>query len=409
MKVAIVVAGTRGDVHPMLALGGALMGGGHTVRLFAPPDFADDAAAAGTAFVPLGENVHAYLDGIAGALHGNGVALVREMRRWGERSLAHEFATLPNGTTDVDYVIAAGTVLFAASAAELHGVPFRYVAYVPALLPSGTHTPAVFPFQVRARWANRLLWRGAAAVMNGMALRTLNGYRARLGLAPVSDLVTHVLSKRPLVAVDRALAPMPDDCPLAHDQIRCLHPFEDEPLPDDLERFLDAGPPPVYLGFGSMTDPDPMRTTADLLATIGRLGCRALISRGWAGLGDGPLPDGVMAIDPVSHASLFPRLRAVVHHGGAGTTHTASRAGVPQIVVPHVLDQFYFARCVQTLGVAPPAIPRAKLSVARLAATLRDTLENENLSARAADLARRLADLGPVRPDAGTVLEDVRG
>jgi UDP:flavonoid glycosyltransferase YjiC (YdhE family) len=116
-----------------------------------------------------------------------------------------------------------------------------------------------------------------------------------------------------------------------------------------------------------------------------------------------------MAIDPVSHASLFPRLAAVVHHGGAGTTHTASRAGVPQIIVPHVLDQFYFARCVQSLGVAPPPIARAKLSVARLAATLRDTLESQGLSERAADLARQLADLGPVSPDASKVLDEGAG
>jgi vancomycin aglycone glucosyltransferase len=267
----------------------------------------------------------------------------------------------------------------------------------------------MFPFQVRARWANRLLWRGATAAMNAMTGRTVNAYRERLGLAPVADMATHVLSRRPLVAVDYPLAPMPADCPVAHDQIRCLHPFDHEPLPDELERFLDAGAAPVYLGFGSMTDPNPARTTGQVLEAITRLGCRAIISRGWAGLGDGDLPGGVMAVDPVSHASLFPRCSAVVHHGGAGTTHTASRAGVPQIVVPHVLDQFYFARRVQALGVAPPPIPRAKLNVARLAATVRDTLERQNLSARAADLARQLADLGPVSPSASAVLDDVRG
>jgi UDP:flavonoid glycosyltransferase YjiC (YdhE family) len=404
MKVAIVVEGTRGDVYPMLALGSALMAGGHAVRLCAPPDFESVVVATGAEFVPLGENVRAYLDDMAGALHGGGVAFMREMKRWADLSLAHQFTTLPNATADVDYVIAAGTILLAASVAELHRVPYRYVAYVPAILPSDAHTPAVFPFQVRARWANRLLWRGAAAIVNAMTLGTVNAYRDRLGLAPVNEIVKHALSKRPLVAVDRPLAPMPEDCPVANDQIRCLHPFEGEPLPDDLERFLDAGPPPIYFGFGSMTDPDPARTTERLLDAVTRLGCRAVISRGWAGLGDGPLPDGVMAIDPVSHASLFPRLGAVVHHGGAGTTHTASRAGVPQIVVPHVLDQFYFARRVQALGVAPPPIPRAKLGVARLVATVRDTLENQNLSARAADLARQLADLGPVSPQASAVL-----
>jgi UDP:flavonoid glycosyltransferase YjiC (YdhE family) len=405
MRVALVVEGTRGDVYPMLALGVSLTHAGHRVRVIAPPDFEEAARASGIEFVALGENIRAYLTEEAGALHGRGITLLRSIKRWGDRSIATQFRVLPDATSDADYVISAGTILGAASAAELHGIPFRFVAYTPAILPSDEHGPALFPIQVRARWANRLLWRGATSLMNALALRRVNTHRRELGLPDLQDLFTHLLSTNPIVAVDRHLAPMPSDCPFAHDQIRCLHPFENEALPDELEHFLADGPPPVYLGFGSMTDPRPAQTTRRLLEAIGTLGCRALLSRGWAGLGDGPLPPGVMAIDPVPHASLFRRLAAVVHHGGAGTTHTASRAGVPQIIVPHVLDQFYFARRIASLGVGPPPIPRAKLGVARLAATLRDTLESRSLSARARDLARRLADLGPVSPDAAMVLE----
>jgi UDP:flavonoid glycosyltransferase YjiC (YdhE family) len=153
-----------------------------------------------------------------------------------------------------------------------------------------------------------------------------------------------------------------------------------------------------------MTDPDPVRTTRRLFEAIGQLGCRALISRGWAGLGDGPLPEGVMIIDPVPHASLFPRLSCVVHHGGAGTTHTAARAGVPQILIPHVLDQFYFARRVAALGIGPPAIPRRKLQVGRLVETLRATLDNELLVERAQELAAQLAELGPTSPPSERIL-----
>jgi vancomycin aglycone glucosyltransferase len=207
------------------------------------------------------------------------------------------------------------------------------------------------------------------------------------------------------VAVDQALAAVPGDCPFAYDQIRCLHPFTPEPLPADLEQFLAAGPPPVYLGFGSMTDPDPGATTRRFLDAIAQLGGRALISRGWARLGAGPLPAGVMAIDPVSHVSLFPRLAAVVHHGGAGTTHTAARAGVPQVIVPHVLDQFYFARCAESLGVAPPPLRRTRFDVPRLVATLRGVLDSRTLGVRARDLAARLADLGPITPNVAAILD----
>jgi UDP:flavonoid glycosyltransferase YjiC (YdhE family) len=404
MRIAILVEGTRGDVHPMLVLGTALEAAGHRVRLCAPPDFGSEAVAHGLEFVALGESVRAYMGDVAGALHHGGLRFLREMKRWGDRSLVSQAAVLPRATSDADFVIGAGSILFAASVAELHDVPFRYVAYTPALLPSREHTPAVFPFQLRAHWANRLLWRAAGTLMNGMALRTVNRQRAALGMMPVRDLLSHTVSDRPIVAVDRALAAMPADCPVGYDQIRCLHPFEPEPLPAALEQFLAAGAPPVFLGFGSMPDPAPDATTRRVLDAIARLGCRALISRGWAGLGDGPLPAGVMAIDPVPHASLFPRLAAVVHHGGAGTTHTAARAGVPQVIVPHVLDQFYFARRVSSLGVGPSPIPRARLDATRLATTLGDVLGSRAFAACARDLARRLGDLGPTRPEASVIL-----
>jgi vancomycin aglycone glucosyltransferase len=218
-------------------------------------------------------------------------------------------------------------------------------------------------------------------------------------------MVRYVAGATPIVAADRPLAPVPADCPFPFRQIRCLHPDECEPLPPKLEAFLEHGDPPVYLGFGSMTDPDPAATTRHLLDALSSLGCRAILDRGWAGLGEGPLPDGVMAIEPVSHAALFPRCAAVVHHGGAGTTHTAARAGVPQLLVPHVLDQFYFAKRVHTLGVGPEAIPRTRLGVERLLETLRAMLDNELLAERARELASELRALGPIEIDPAVVLD----
>jgi vancomycin aglycone glucosyltransferase len=221
----------------------------------------------------------------------------------------------------------------------------------------------------------------------------------------VRDVVRHVLSPRPIVAVDRGLARVPADCGIATDQIRCLHPLGGEPLPPKVEAFLEQGPPPVYLGFGSMTDPDPAATTRRLLDAIDSLGCRAILSRGWAGLGEGPLPGHVLAVGPLSHASLFPRTAVVVHHGGAGTTHSAARAGVPQLVVPHVLDQFYFARRVEDLGVGAATRAAGKLDVERLRHALAALLGNDFVIERARALRDELADLGPVEPDCARLLD----
>jgi len=139
-----------------------------------------------------------------------------------------------------------------------------------------------------------------------------------------------------------------------------------------------------------MTDPDPAATTRILLDAVSKAGCRALISEGWAGLGGGLLPEGVMRVGGVSHPALFQRSASVVHHGGAGTTTTAARAGVPQIVVPHLLDQHYWAQRVQLLGIGPPPVRRRTLTADSLADTITATLDNELVAERARLLGRRL-------------------
>jgi UDP:flavonoid glycosyltransferase YjiC (YdhE family) len=390
MRIALAVEGTRGDVDPMLALGASLKAAGHEVVVCATPDFGATIEERGMEFRAVGTHFREYLTAHADALARGGLRAFREGTRYARTCMDAQFRSLPEVTEGADQLIGAGVQLAGPSAAALHGIPYRYVAYCPALLPSDEHAPILLPLQAMPRWANRLSWRVSLALHNGLLRSGINQQRARLGLAPVQDVYPHLFTERPLLAADEELAPLPEDCPFEVVQIRCLHPLGGAPLPPKLQSFLDQGPPAVYLGFGSMTDPDPAKTTRELLGAVTALGCRALISRGWAGLGDGPLPEGVMAIGSVSHAELFPKLAAVVHHGGAGTTTTAARAGVPQIVVPHLLDQFYWARRVTLLGLGPPPLPRNRLTGKRLAAALSATLENETLSERAHSMGKRL-------------------
>lgn len=399
MKVMIAVEGTRGDVYPMLALARRLRAAGHGVRICAPPDFSREAEATGAEFASLGTSVRDFIQEGAAAVHGGGVAMLREMSRWGEIALANQFRVLPEAAADCDRVLGAGTILAGASAAELHGLPYRAVLYTPAVLPSAAHTPCLWPLQLRTPWLNRMLWRVARIMMNTLVGRDLDRFRSELGLGRVRDPFSHLVSERPVVAVDRLLAPMPDDCQYAWEQIRCLHPWSEDPLPVKIESFIEQGPAPVYIGFGSMPDPNPVATTRQLLEAIETLGCRAIISKGWAGLGDCALPSGVLAIDAVDHSSLFPRMAAVVHHGGSGTTHTAARAGVPQLIVPHVLDQYYFARRVADLGVGLAAPRPARLDVTRLVETLGALIENDHVAERARVLGSDLEALGGIEPD----------
>jgi vancomycin aglycone glucosyltransferase len=215
----------------------------------------------------------------------------------------------------------------------------------------------------------------------------------------------HFLGEAPLLAADEELAPAPRRARVPVEVIGCLHPFDaDAPLPEKLEAFLASGEPPVYVGFGSMTDPAPAATTRLVLDAVARAGVRAILSRGWAGLGEGPLPEGVMEIGPVSHAALFRRVAVVVHHGGAGTTTMAARAGTPQVVVPHLLDQHYFGARVVDLGLGPPPLLRRRLRADELAAALSSLRDNELVAARAAELGERLRERLRTRDVAGIVL-----
>lgn len=404
MRLALAAEGTRGDVHPLLALAERLRDRGHQALLCAPPDFREESEARGVEFRAVGIPVQSYLRENARALMGGARAMAREADRYLGSALARQFAALPVAAAGCDAIVAAGTQGAAASVAEHLGIPYRYVAYCPAVFPSERHGPGMLPFQGLSPRLNRWLWRALLAFTERRFRRWLDPERAALGLPPLRSCYAHLLGERPILAADPGLADVPSDVPIPVDRVACLHPLEGSALPPKLEAFLTAGPAPVYLGFGSMTDPDPAATTRELLAGLTRIGCRALISKGWAGLGGEPLPEGVFEVGSVSHARLFPRCSLVVHHGGAGTTTSAARAGVPQLLVPHVMDQFYWAARVHALGLGPPALPRRRLEAGRLAGRIAAALDAEWLSERARAFAAELQARRGALPDAAELL-----
>jgi vancomycin aglycone glucosyltransferase len=156
-----------------------------------------------------------------------------------------------------------------------------------------------------------------------------------------------------------------------------------------LKRFLDTGPAPIYVGFGSMPDPAPERTTRLVVEAVRRVGMRLVLSSGWANLGGEALGDDVCVAGPVSHRHLFPHLRLVVHHGGAGTTAASARAGVPQVVVPHAFDQFVNGERVRTAGLGA-VLPRKKLDVEALGRVLAEVLGNAAMSEAAKGVGARI-------------------
>jgi vancomycin aglycone glucosyltransferase len=196
---------------------------------------------------------------------------------------------------------------------------------------------------------NLTLWARDALRWNDNFGEAINSNRASLGLAPVRDVRNHIFTDRPWLAADFVLGPWIETADLDVVQTGAWIMQDQRPISAELEAFLDAGEPPVYFGFSSMSAPKDL-SRAMITAARGN-GRRAIVSRGWA---DVMLPDNepdCLSIREDNLQALFKRVAAVVHHGGAGTTTIAAMAGVPQVVVPQIWDQHYWARRVQQLGI----------------------------------------------------------
>jgi vancomycin aglycone glucosyltransferase len=222
---------------------------------------------------------------------------------------------------------------------------------------------------------------------NERARDRVNANRARLGLPPVDDVLRHIVTDSPWLATDPVLSPAPSGAGMRLVQTGAWMFDDARPLPDRVKHFLDAGDPPVYFGFGSMPVADgTSRLLVDAARAAGR---RAIISRGWGDLTlAGEAPD-CLEIDDVNHAALFTHVALVGHHGGAGTTHTAAQAGVPQVIVPMFGDQPFWAGRVCSLGVGESILP-TELSIERLASSLHDAAQ-PHVAEHAQALAPRIS------------------
>jgi vancomycin aglycone glucosyltransferase len=360
MRVLLSTYGSRGDVEPLVALAVRLRALGAEVRVCTPPD---------EEFTEL--------------LAREGVSPVtfdRPWRSWerpptaGERRqrvadfIAAQYQTVAEAAADCDVIVATAMSQFVGpSVAEELGVPYRCAILCPDVL-------------------RGLGGRG----FDELFREPIDAHRRSIGLPPVEDVGRFLFTDRPLLAADPTLGPW-------HGQDR-FHPMQTgawilrdgRPLPTELQTFLDAGEPPVYLGFGSMrtVGAESARAAAEAIRAQGR---RVLIGRGWAGLAPVDDQEDCHVIGEVNQQELFGRVAAVVHHGGAGTTTTAARAGVPQVVVPQGGDQTYWARRVAELGIGA-AHDGPTPTVRSLSFALRTVLAPE---AR----ARATAVAGDVRTD----------
>jgi UDP:flavonoid glycosyltransferase YjiC (YdhE family) len=361
----------------MLLLARALQAHGHQATLIAPPD-TRQWAVLDVPFVPFGASVRQFVetapDPVVHPLRATSVLqkfLLAETRR--------QLTDLAPHLRGMDRVLAATFAFGVPTACEAANAEYRFVAFCPQIFPSSAHPHVAVRSQTWPPWFNRLTWR-LFSMLAASITRVVNTARA----VPIADAVTEMLGQRAVLLSDPELAPLPGDVAVRVDHGGALTESPGS-LPVDLQDYLAAGPAPVYVGFGSMTADDARGTAAIVVGACRRAGVRLVLSRGWCDLA----AEDAFTIGPVSHPALFQRVAAVVHHGGAGTTAVAARAGVPQIIVPHMTDQFYWAHQVWQRGLSPPPIWRRDLNAVRLGEALVRAPEH---AAEARAMAARLGD-----------------
>jgi UDP:flavonoid glycosyltransferase YjiC (YdhE family) len=375
MRVVLPSIGSRGDVQPMVAIAQALVARGHHPVLAAPPDFEAWVRGFGIDFVPLGIDANAFMAEHREKLGGNPWQFFREARRRFDEDLPHQLDVLLDLGRDAGAIVFAALAATAPSAGEKLGIPALGVLFTTSVIPSPEHAPVVIPWRTAPRWANALLWRLMDTGWNLLLRKGLNDARLRHGLQPVRDVDQHLYGESKfVVAVDPELFPLERewDARIPHTGFLFLQPKETS-LDADLEAWLGEGEPPIYVGFGSMMGKGPERMRRIIVEAITAVGKRAIVSRGWADLGR-ELPAGWRAIGETPHPLLFPRMACVVHHGGSGTTASALRAGVPQVILPLILDQYHHARVLYERGLAPRPVPMEKITAAQLANAIREAL-----------------------------------
>jgi UDP:flavonoid glycosyltransferase YjiC (YdhE family) len=385
MRILLAANDSRGGIQPYLALGVGLRAAGHEVALLAPGDAASMAAPYGITFHALTGSVEEAARAGAGKRPGGGVAAMRHVAREMQGRLETWTREARAAAEGQDLVVGGiGGMLVARAAAELAGIPF-VEAHLQPIGASTDRYPGVLyasPPRILGGFGRRLSHRATElALWMPFKRPAAHARRSVLGL----DGPFRMQGDGPvLYGFSPAVVPVPDDA--SRRRIVTGWWFLDAgpwTPPPELERFLEGARPVVSIGFGSMVGEDPRELTALVIGAVRDAGVRAVLLTGWGALDD-VTGDDIMVTGSVPHDWLFPRVDAVVHHGGSGTTGAGLRAGVPTVVVPFGVDQPFWGSRVHAIGAGPKPLPRRDLSRDGLAAALRQATTDPAMRGAAA-------------------------
>ncbi len=400
MRITILTLGSRGDVQPYVALGLGLKNAGYDVCLATFESFQPFVEATGLKFFPMRgnpeeelktEEARKWLDS-----DGNPAEFMRHFIALTKKRMETAFEDAWHAAQDCDTIIYSTLGIAGYHVAEKLRIPSMMSNLQP--FSATKEFPTVgdpFSFSLGSLynlnshfWTDQLFWQPFRKDVNRWRKEVLD-------LPPVPFWGAYKQLKQDRIPIlygySPSVIPKPKDWQDFYHVTGYwfLDADEEWQPPQTLVDFLEAGAPPVYIGFGSMSDKDAEGLSQMVSDAVAQVGCRAIISAGWADLRPYS-SDNIYLAGSVPHSWLFPQMAAVVHHGGAGTTAAGFRAGVPSLIVPYFADQHFWAKKVEELGVGPASVRRSQLTVDKLAEAIKIALSDQNIQTNARRLGEKI-------------------
>jgi len=406
VNITIFTIGSRGDVQPYVALGCRLQEAGHTVSIATYSFYREFIESYELAIRPFhGDPQELMSSELARewvSSQQNPVRFIRAFIAITKTQLEPLF-TSASICEDTELIIYSDLGVVGHHVAEYLGIPsvrthlqpFGLTREFPAVgSPPWLHLGGAYN-RISHIVTDQVMWQPFRSTVNEWR-------REQLSLPPTPFFGPYRQQKRKqqlvLSAFSPRVVPRPSDWAPWHKITGYWFlppPPGWTPSPKLLD-FLESGPPPVYIGFGSMFDEDPQALAEMVLSAVNRIGLRVVLSSGWGGLSADHLPDNVYMISSVPHEWLFPKMAAVMHHGGAGTTSAGLRAGVPNVVIPYFADQHFWGNRVYDLGVGPKPVARRHLTEDKITAVLQQATQDVEMKGRAKEVGRQIrAEDGP--------------
>ena len=379
MKISVFVYGTRGDVQPMLALATGLRKNGHEIVFIANPENEEIVKSYDFQFVPFGPNVKEQIKENALLKRSPMRASSSAMKEF-KKYVEDQLTLLPDIINGSDLVLNAGLGMGVATAADIMNIPYRFVIFYPLLLGSG-NSGTIFDHM-----KEKLGVLMANALLKGL----INKNRTKAGIQPIEYVVKSYEGKHVIVAADVALSPVPVGVSANYTQTGYMFLAPKNELPENVDEFIESGTTPVFIGFGSnpVYYPQELTQMFNIVSKVTQQ--RLIVSKGWSDLDNINSSSDVLYVDEMPYELLFPKMSAVIHHGGTGTMAYAARAGIPQAAFPYMADQFYNRKQIARLGIGPITCDFKKMTSNTISKALLDCITNESYKKNAFEISQKI-------------------